>query len=66
MELKMKLRNETKTCYRFERLSDQGDLVTIYLKKKDVIDAGIDPRKGITVTIQEAECGEPGTDQFSG
>lgn len=54
MELKMKLRNETKSCYRFERLSDQGDLVTLYLKKKDVIDAGIDPRKGITVTIQEA------------
>ena len=25
MELKMKLRNETKSCYRFERLSDQGD-----------------------------------------
>ena len=42
MELKMKLRNETKSCYRFERRSDQGDLVTLYLKKKDVNDAGIE------------------------
>lgn len=49
----MKLRNETKNCYRFERRGDQGDFVTLYLKKKDVIDAGIDPRKGITVTIKE-------------
>ena len=53
MELKMKLRNETKSCYRFERRSDQGDLVTLYLKKKDVNDAGIDPRKGIAITIKE-------------
>jgi len=51
----MKLRNETKSCYRFERRSEQGDLITLYLKKKDVNDAGIDPRKGITVTIEEAE-----------
>ncbi len=30
-----------------------GDLVTLYLKKKDVNDAGIDPRKGIAITIKE-------------
>ncbi len=55
MKLNMKLRNETKSCYRFERRSEQGDLITLYLKKKDVHDAGIDPRKGITVTIEEAD-----------
>lgn len=53
MELKMKLRNETKTCYRFEQRSEQGDLVTLYLKKKDVNDAGIDPHNGITIIIKE-------------
>ena len=49
----MKLRNETKTCYRFEQRSEQGDLVTLYLKKKDVNDAGIDPHNGITIIIKE-------------
>ena len=53
MELHMKLRNETKSCYRFEQRSDTGDLVTLYLKEKDVNDAGIDPRKGIAITIKE-------------
>lgn len=55
MTLKMKLRNETKSCYRFERRGPEGDLITLYLKKRDVDDAGIDPRKGITVTIEEAD-----------
>lgn len=53
LTLHMKLKNETKTCFRFERRDDAGNLVTLYLKKNDVNDAGIDPKKGITVNIEE-------------
>lgn len=53
LTLNMKLKNETKTCFRFERKDDAGNLITLYLKKADVDDAAIDPRKGITVTIEE-------------
>ena len=34
----------------------RGGLLTLYLKKADVDAAGIDPRKGITVTVEEAAC----------
>lgn len=53
MQLKMKFRNATKTCYRFEQRDEAGDLTTLYLKKSDVDAAGIDPQKGIAVTIEE-------------
>lgn len=53
MQLNMKFRNATKTCYRFEQRDEAGNLTTLYLKKTDVDAAGIDPYKGITVTIQE-------------
>jgi hypothetical protein len=53
LKLNMRLKNETKTCYRFERRDDSGNLITLYLKKKDVEDAHIDPKKGITVSIEE-------------
>lgn len=53
MQLEMKFRNATKTCYRFEQRDDVGNLTTLYLKKADVDAADIDPHKGITVTIQE-------------
>ncbi|MEG1395504.1 MAG: hypothetical protein RR949_01100 [Oscillospiraceae bacterium] len=53
LKLHMGLKNETKTCYRFERRDDAGNLVTLYLKKGDVTNAGIDPKNGITVTIEE-------------
>lgn len=53
IKLNMGFKNETKTCYRFERRDDTGNLVTLYLKKADVDDAGIDPKKGITVTVEE-------------
>ena len=54
MKIRMKLRNETKTCYRFERRDANGNLITLYLKKSDVREAGIDPVKGIDLTIEEA------------
>lgn len=53
MQLKMKFRNATKTCYRFEQRDEAGNLTTLYLKKSDVDKASIDPQKGITVTVEE-------------
>ena len=53
LTLSMRLKNETKTCFRFERRDDAGNLITLYLKKADVNDAGIDPKKGIIVNIEE-------------
>lgn len=55
LKMTMRLKCDTKTCYRFERRDDAGNLVTIYLKKSDVDQAGIDPKKGIDVAINEAE-----------
>ena len=55
MELTLQFRNETKTCYRFERKDPSGGLITLYLKKADVNEAGIDPAKGIHITIEEAK-----------
>ncbi len=53
MQLKMKFRNATKTCYRFEHRDVDGNLTTLYLKKSDVDQDGIDPQAGITVTVEE-------------
>jgi len=53
LKLHMSLKNDTKTCYRFERRYDSGNLMALYLKKKDVDDSGIDPKKGIVITIEE-------------
>lgn len=36
MKIRMSYRNETKTCYRFERRDDAGNLITLYLKKIDI------------------------------
>ena len=55
MKIRMSYRNETKFCYRFERRDDAGNLITLYLKKIDIQEAGIDPKKGIDVTIEEAK-----------
>lgn len=47
-------KKDTKTCNCFE--CREGDESTVlYLKKTQVEDAGIDPKKGITVTITEKE-----------
>jgi len=53
MKLHLKFKNATKTCYRFETRDAAGNLTTLYLKKTDVDTAGIDPQKGIAVTIEE-------------
>ena len=47
-------RSETKTCYIFEA-GQRPDQITLYLKKDQINGAGIDPRKGIIVTINEKE-----------
>lgn len=53
-ELHFSLKAETKTCYRFERgKKEDGSLETVYLKKDTI--AGLDPKKGLTVTIKEEE-----------
>ena len=54
MKLQLSFRNETKTCYRFERRDDAGNLITLYLKKSQLAKEGIRPSKGLTVTIEEA------------
>jgi hypothetical protein len=53
MKLFMDYKTSTKTCYRFETGRNDGNLTTLYLKKADVDAAGIDPHKGITLTIEE-------------
>lgn len=53
MKLHLKFKNATKTCYRFEVRDTAGNLTTLYLKKTDVDAAGIDPQKGIKVTVEE-------------
>lgn len=55
LKIRLDYRNDTKTCYRFERRDKNGNLVTLYLKKSDIQEAGIDPQKGINLTIEEAD-----------
>lgn len=58
MKLDFTLKCETKTCFRFEHQNEgegRTDSITIYLKKQDIKSAGIDPNKGITVTIEQKE-----------
>ena len=45
---------DTKTCYVFES-GKKPEFTTLYLKKNQVDEAGIDPKKGLTVTIEESE-----------
>ena len=53
LKLSFSLKQETKTCYRFETGSrEEGTLTTLYLKKADVDGAGIDPKQGIAVTVE--------------
>lgn len=54
MILKFDYTAATRTCYRFEH-KDGNDVTTLYLKKKQVETAGIDPKKGVTVTIKQKE-----------
>lgn len=54
MTLNFKFKAETKTCIRFET-GEKPDFITLYLKKSQIKEAGIDPAKGITVTIEETK-----------
>jgi len=54
LEIKFTLKAETKTCYRFET-GERPEQMTLYLKKAQVDAAGIDPKNGITVTVQESK-----------
>lgn len=52
MKIEMRLKNETKNCYRFERRNGT-DLMTLYLKKSLVDEAGIKPQNGVIITVEE-------------
>ncbi len=67
MKLVFRLAKETKGCYRF-KTEPGDDWTALYLKKRAVEAAGINPYAGITVTISEggmmAEPGEAGQRLF--
>lgn len=52
MKIHFKLLKTTKTCYRFEH-KNGDDLETLYLKKSALQEAGIDPKNGIVITVEE-------------
>ena len=52
MKIKFTLRNETKTCYLFEA-GENPDQITLYLKKAMVDAEGINPHRGIVVTVEQ-------------
>ena len=54
LKLKFGLKNTTKTCYRFEN-KENGQLLTLYLKKDMVDKDGIKPENGIVVSIEGAD-----------
>jgi len=54
LKVDFSLKNETKTCYRFEA-GERPEQITLYLKKTQVDNAGINPNAGITVTIKQQE-----------
>ena len=51
--IKFKFKAETKACYRFEEITSARYPLALYLKKDRVFDEGINPKKGITVTVKE-------------
>lgn len=44
----------TKTCEVFQH-GDKPDMISLYLKKSQLQEAGINPASGLTVTIEEAQ-----------
>ena len=54
LKINFTLKSETKTCYRFET-GEKPDQMTLYLKKAQVDATGIDPQKGITVTVESTK-----------
>jgi len=54
MKMNFYYAKETKTCFVFQK-GEKPDQITLYLKKEQVREAGIDPVKGITVTIEQKE-----------
>jgi hypothetical protein len=52
LKLEFKYTKDTKTCCVFQT-GERPEFVTLYLKKSQIEDAGINPKKGITVTVEE-------------
>lgn len=59
MQLILKYKKDTMTCYVFQH-GEHGseDCISVYLKKHQVDAAGINPRKGIVVTVEEGHEAE--------
>ena len=53
LSISFAFKGETKTCYRFET-GERPDQVSLYLKKAQVDGAGMDPKKGVVVSVTEA------------
>ena len=53
LKIRFTLKNATKTCYRFEHQTEDGQFITLYLKKNMVYEDGINVENGILVTIEE-------------
>lgn len=54
LKINFSLKAETKTCYRFQSGEDRSPgMITLYLKKTQIDKSGIDPKKGIVVTVEQ-------------
>ncbi len=54
LNISFTFKGETKTCYRFET-GERPDQVSLYLKKAQVDAAGMDPKKGVVVTVAQGD-----------
>ena len=54
MKINFKYLKDTKTCHVFEA-GEKPEFTTLYLKKSQVEAAVIDPKNGISVTIEETK-----------
>ena len=52
LKMDFAFKKETKTCFVFES-GEKPDFTTLYLKKTQVQEAGIDPANGITITVEQ-------------
>ena len=53
MKINLQLRNEAKNCYHFEYKLEDESIMPLFLNKKQVDEAGINPAKGIVITVEE-------------
>lgn len=55
MKLRFEMARTTRSCYVFTHgAADTGNLMSLYLKRRVIEEARIDPHKGVIVTVEEA------------